>query len=184
MTSLQHVPTQTIISVSDHVSLTTMDNTDLHDLVHHINDPVLYENTLTVPYPYNMEHAERYLAQVRAFEEKEGRQKDWVIRKDGRLIGGIGVLYNFGLNSHKSEIGYWISREYRGMGIMTRSIGAFVSHLFDTTQLIRIEANVFVGNYASARVLEKNHFVLEGTVRTAFVKNGIPKDTWLYGLVK
>jgi RimJ/RimL family protein N-acetyltransferase len=130
-----------------------------------------------------MDHAKSYLQHVRAFEEKEDVQKDFVIRKDGKLIGGVGVLYNFGVHSHKSEIGYWMSREFRGEGIMTDAIGAFVRHLFDTTQLVRLEANVFIGNHGSARVLEKNQFVLEGTLRAAFIKEGTPKDTWLYARV-
>ena len=173
-----------LITVDDHISLSRLEITDLPDLVYHINDPILYENTLTVPYPYTVEHAEKYLDHVREFEAKEGIQKDWIIRRDGKLIGGIGALYNYGILSHKSEIGYWLSREHRGMGIMTTVIGAFVTHLFTSTQLIRIEANVFVGNHGSARALEKNNFQLEGIVHSAFIKNGVPKDTWLYARLK
>lgn len=174
----------TEIPVSSEIVLDSLKAADLPDLVYHINDPVLYENTLTVPYPYTLGHAESYLSYIVVFEEKEGLQKDWVIRYKDKVIGGIGVLYNFGVQSHKSEIGYWLSRDYRGTGIMTLVVGAFVSHLFSSTNLIRIEANVFVGNHGSARVLEKNQFVLEGTISAAFVKNGIPKDTWLYALVR
>lgn len=174
----------TEIHITDDLLLDSLTATDLNDLVFHINDPVLFENTLTVPFPYTMEHAESYLSYVKAFEEKEGIQKDWVIRYKGRLIGGIGVLYNFGVHSHKSEIGYWLSRDFRGTGMMTQVIGAFVEHLFGTTNLIRIEAHVFIGNISSARVLEKNHFVLEGTGRATFMKNGKLKDTWLYALIK
>lgn len=174
----------TSIPVIDDIQLSKLEITDLSDLIYHINDPVLYENTLTVPYPYTMEHAEKYLEHVCDFEAKEGIQKDWVVRKDGKLIGGIGVLFNYGLSSHKSEIGYWISREHRGEGIMTAVIGEFVKYLFENTPLIRIEANVFVGNHSSARALEKNNFQMEGIVHAAFIKNGQPKDTWLYAKLK
>jgi RimJ/RimL family protein N-acetyltransferase len=174
----------TTIPVIDDIQLSKLEVTDLSDLIHHLNDPILYENTLTVPYPYMMEHAKKYLEHVREFEAKEGLQKDWIVRKNGKLIGGIGALYNYGISSHKSEIGYWISREHRGIGIMTAVIGAFVDYLFDHTPLIRIEANVFVGNHSSARALEKNNFQLEGIVHAAFIKNGIPKDTWLYAKLK
>ncbi len=174
----------TDIPVTSDILLSSLRIPDLDDLVYHINDPVLYENTLTVPYPYRREHAESYLTHISTFEEKEGVQKDWVIRYQDKVIGGVGVLYNFGLHSHKSEIGYWLSREYRGTGIMTQALGSFVSHLFASTNLIRIEANVFIGNYGSARVLEKNAFTLEGTIRAAFIKKGILKDTWLYAKLK
>jgi len=174
----------TVIRVTEDISLDCLEVRDFPDLVRHINDPVLFENTLTVPYPYTTAHAESYLAHVREFEEKEGIQKDWIIRYQGKLIGGIGALYNYGVHSHKTEIGYWISSEYRGRGFMTKVIGAFVMFLFEERKFIRVEANVFVGNSSSARVLEKNGFVLEGTVRAAFIKNGQVKDTWLYALLK
>lgn len=174
----------TEIHVTPGITLGSLSSADFNDLVYHINDPVLYENTLTVPFPYTLEHAVSYLAHVQAFEEKEGIQKDWVIRNHGKLIGGIGALYNYGIHSHKTEIGYWISRECRGSGVMTQVVGAFVEHLFKTTDLIRIEAHVFIGNHPSARVLEKNGFSLEGITKAAFVKNGLPKDTWQYALVR
>lgn len=179
-----HSAVHTIVHITDDLSLGSLTDADLNDLIYHINDPVLYENTLTVPFPYTIDHAESYVSYVKAFEEKEGIQKDWVIRYQGRLIGGIGALYNFGVYSHKSEIGYWLSRDFRGTGIMTQVVGAFVDHLFKNTDLIRIEAHVFIGNMGSARVLEKNHFVLEGTGRATFMKNGKPMDSWLYALIK
>ena len=174
----------TTIHVTEDLMLSSLQESDVEDLIYHINDPVLYENTLTVPYPYLLEHAKSYLEHVREFEAKEHIQKDWVLRCRGTLIGGIGALYNHGMHAHKTEIGYWISREYRGTGIMTRVVGAFVDHLFSTTNMIRIEAHVFTGNRSSARVLEKNQFILEGTLRAAFLKNGRPRDAWLYARVK
>lgn len=37
---------------------------------------------------------------------------------------------------------------------------------------------------ASARVLEKNGFVREGTLREQCVVNGDVSDTWVYGLIR
>lgn len=174
----------TDIRVNAQLNLTQLHETDLEQLMTQINDPVIYENTLTVPHPYTMEHARSFLEHAREFEKKEGFQKDWVIRHNGTLIGGIGALYNYGVRTHKTEIGYWLGKDWRGKGIMSDVIGAFVSHLFASTLLVRLEAHVFVGNVRSARALERNGFVNEGIAKAAFVKHGVPKDTWQYALVK
>lgn len=172
------------IHINADITLTHLYEADMEDLVLQINDPVIYENTLTVPHPYTMEHAQSFLAHVNEFEEKEGFQKDWVIRHRGKLVGGIGALYNYGVRSHKTEIGYWLGKDFRGKGIMTFVINAFVGHLFAHGMILRLEAHVFVGNMSSAKALEKNGFVNEGVAKASFVKHGVPKDTWQYALVK
>jgi RimJ/RimL family protein N-acetyltransferase len=48
---------------------------------------------------------------------------------------------------------------------------------------LRLEADIFGGNLASARVLEKNGFVREGTRRARIRKDGVARDEWLYAKV-
>jgi ribosomal-protein-alanine N-acetyltransferase len=47
-----------------------------------------------------------------------------------------------------------------------------------------LTAHVFDFNIASARVLEKNGFVLEGLLRKHFRKDGKLVDARIYGLLK
>jgi len=176
--------TPVIIPVTEAIQLSILTEHDLDDLIHCIDDPEVIANTLTIPSPYKREHAEQFLAHVRDFIAEHGFQREWSIRYQDRLIGGIGVLYNHGVNSHRSEIGYWLAKDYRGKGITTAAIGALVNYLFNHTALIRIEAHVFIGNHASAKALEKNGFVLEGTTCATHLKDGEPRDTWQYALIK
>jgi RimJ/RimL family protein N-acetyltransferase len=164
--------------------LTDFRKDDMDVLVRYLNDPELYRNTLSIPYPYAMKNAIAYFRQVRKFEIKYRKRKDWVLRIDNSLIGGVGALLNFGPESHKTEIGYWIASPFRGKGMMSAAVNALVDHLFTDWHFVRLEANVFTHNPASCRVLEKCGFTREGTLKKAFLKDGIYMDSFLYARVK
>lgn len=164
--------------------MTCMRSTDLGRLVLLLNDAVIYRNTLSIPFPYTDKDANEFFRQVARFEEINNLQKDWTIRLDGLLIGGIGLLLNHGLESHKSEFGYWLGQPYRGKGIMSQCVNAFVEHVFANSALIRLEAHVFAHNPPSSRLLEKCGFEKEGLVRSAFLKEGKPLDAYLYAKLK
>ena len=55
---------------------------------------------------------------------------------------------------------------------------------FDTLDLNRVQAEADTRNPASARVLEKLGFVLEGTLREDCVVNGEVSDSWVFGLLE
>ena len=173
------------IDVSDGYHLTVIDYPDADSLVKYLNDKTIYGNTCSIPYPYTIDDANNFITKAIAFEEEHGVQREWAIRnKDGEQIGAIGMLYNYGMASHRSEIGYWIARPYWNQGIMTRVVRTFVRHIFSITDLIRLEALVFEHNEASCRVLEKAGFTQEGFLRNGARKEGKGINVWLYGLVR
>ena len=55
---------------------------------------------------------------------------------------------------------------------------------FDTLDLNRVKAEADTRNAASARVLEKLGFTLEGTLREDCVVNGDVSDSWVFGLLR
>jgi ribosomal-protein-alanine N-acetyltransferase len=66
----------------------------------------------------------------------------------------------------------------------TAAVAAFVPWAFTRFNLARIHANVFAFNGASARVLEKAGFELEGRLRQSAYKNGQLIDQLLYARVR
>lgn len=54
------------------------------------------------------------------------------------------------------EVGYWVSRHHRGMGIATRVLGLLIEPL--SLEQPRIKAEVYPGNRPSIGVLERNGF--------------------------
>jgi RimJ/RimL family protein N-acetyltransferase len=68
-------------------------------------------------------------------------------------------------------MGYFIGEAYWGSGIATEAVRLPTQYICTLPNMVRIQAKVFSDNYASARVLEKNGFILEGTHQQAVYKN-------------
>lgn len=99
------------------------------------------------------------------------------------LIGSCGynVLDPF---AYFGEIGYELHPAYWRQGLMTEAVAALLRFGFEEVGLYRIEANLFKGNLASAGVLTKLGFQLEGTLRERELWNGERFDLEWYGLLR
>lgn len=69
-------------------------------------------------------------------------------------------------------IGYFLAEPYWGKGIAAQAIQLVVKYLFETAEVNRIQAEVMPFNERSKRVLLKNGFTKEGTLRQAHVWSG------------
>jgi RimJ/RimL family protein N-acetyltransferase len=72
------------------------------------------------------------------------------------------------------------SEEFWGRGIMTEAVSEFVNYRFKNFPLHRIYAEAYANHPASARVLEKAGFTLEGRLRKNVFKDGKILDSLLY----
>jgi RimJ/RimL family protein N-acetyltransferase len=66
---------------------------------------------------------------------------------------------------------------------MTDAVKAVSEYAFEELGLHRIFAEPFITNPASARVLEKAGFVIEGTLRASAFKEGHVLDQLLYAKI-
>lgn len=118
-----------------------------------------------------------------------GYAQKWSIRwalvhKDSdQLIGTCGYYW---LNPKDSlaELGYDLSQDAWGKNIMTAAVQTVVKWGFETLEINRIQATVMVDNFGSARVLEKNGFQREGTLRELKIVRGEPRDFWMFSLLR
>jgi RimJ/RimL family protein N-acetyltransferase len=109
----------------------------------------------------------------------------WAIRDEhGSLIGGLGLVNGEAFASHRAEIGYWLGKPHWGGGIMTAVVRRICDIAFAEFGLVKITAHVFSDNVASARVLEKCGFQLEGLLRKHYLKDLKFFDSRLFSLVK
>lgn len=82
----------------------------------------------------------------------------------GKVIGSLGVeeyaeeYYPDLTDLSGREIGYVLSKEYWGQGLMPEAVQAVVRYLFDTVKLDFILVGHFDWNRQSARVIEKCGF--------------------------
>jgi ribosomal-protein-serine acetyltransferase len=82
------------------------------------------------------------------------------------------------------EIGYWLAREARGKGSMTRATRALVDHGFADLGLHRIVLRAATGNRASRAIAERLGFTLEGTLREAEWVNDHFEDLAVYAVLR
>lgn len=100
---------------------------------------------------------------------------------EGKLVGSIGYLY-LDQEDKKTEIGYWLGKEYEGKGFITKSIKVLINYAFDELNLNKIEIGVATENKKSLAIPEKLGFKREGELRDYEYINGRFLDRIVYGL--
>ena len=98
------------------------------------------------------------------------------------VAGNISCMWHKDVYAKTVEVGYFIGENYWGKGIASAAVALMLEAIKKNKEIVRIEAKIFGGNGASARVLEKNNFVLEGIRKNAIFKNGVIADeqVWVY----
>lgn len=129
------------------------------------------------------EAARRYNMMEPEFREK--RLIRWAIarKEDDRLIGTV-ILSNWSKKFASADIGYDLLPAYWGQGIMTEILQKVIAFGFDQMGLNRLEASFVPENIGSKRVLEKNGFSYEGTLKEKWYMNGRYWDGVVMGLLR
>lgn len=152
---------------------------DVSELVPLIGAREVAATTLRIPHPYEEKHAREFLAsQAKEKELRLGIR----LRGGGRLVGGIGLHPE--MEQHRAELGYWIGVPFWGNGYATEAAREVVRYGFEELKLNRIFATHFVGNDASARVLQKIGMRYEGCMRQAVFRWGKFIDLKLYAILR
>ena len=132
------------------------------------------------PNPYGLLDAENFLANVKQQEPRTF----FAIATEAEIIGAIGLAMGVDVHRFTAEMGFWLAEPYWGKGIMTEAVKRFTEYAFERFDLQRIFAEPYISNPASARVLEKAGFTLEGTLRANVFKEGKVLDQYLYARIK
>ena len=136
-----------------------------------------------LPTPYTREHVEKWLSEeVLPNEGTQGLFR--IIRVDGRCVGDVQIRCKEGAYRQDADMGYVLLDECKGQGVMTEAVGRICAEAFATLNLLRISARIYAPNIASRRVLEKNGFQLEGTLRRAVCKGDQVYDMLLFGRLR
>ncbi|MDB6040326.1 MAG: N-acetyltransferase [Verrucomicrobiales bacterium] len=132
------------------------------------------------PHPYSLEDAKAFIKLV----SQENPLKTFAIATPTEAIGSIGLRPGVDVHRKSAELGYWLAEPFWGRGIMSEAVTAFVATAFDRFDLIRIYAELFANNRASARVLEKAGFAFEGRLRANVIKNEEILDSLMFGRIR
>jgi RimJ/RimL family protein N-acetyltransferase len=150
-------------------------------LVEHANNRNVWLNLRDrFPHPYTTRDARKFLAAVIG----QRPECSFAIEVDGAAVGGIGFRIQSDVERIGAELGYWIGETYWGRGIATAAVRAVTEHALAAHDLVRVFALPFAHNRASARVLEKAGFALEGVLRSSAIKDGRVLDQLLYARIR
>lgn len=118
--------------------------------------------------------------------QKKSRVK-WGIFYNSESDTLVGVIEAFDFNQRVDmiTIGYFLAEEHWGKEIASEAVKLVVRFLFEHVKANRIQAEVMPKNEVSKRVLLKNGFKCEGTLRQAALWSGKGiVDLEIYGLLQ
>lgn len=95
---------------------------------------------------------------------EEEQDLTFTIHYRGEVVGLIGYKDTDYVN-RRVELGYWISYDYQGQGIMTRATRKLCEYAFDVLKLHRVQIRCGVGNIASGNIPKRLGFSFEGIER-------------------
>ena len=156
---------------------------DAKDLAAALSNKKIQDNLRDgLPYPYTEQDGADYITAMLSTDENETFA--FAITADSKVVGSISIFRQGNIHRLTAELGYYISEEYWGRGIMTEAVKQICKYVFGNSDIIRIYAEPFEYNAASCRVLEKAGFQYEGTLRNNAVKNGKVIGMKMYSLLK
>lgn len=101
----------------------------------------------------------------------------------GILIGQCSV-FAWNTTFRTVKLGYCFRESSWGRGVATEAVAAVLAWAFDNLDINRVQAETDTRNVASGRVLLKQGFVHEGTLREDCIVSGEISSTHIYGLLR
>jgi ribosomal-protein-serine acetyltransferase len=131
---------------------------------------------------YDLEAAREFirLAQLSAAEKQNQPLGIFVV---GKLVGSVGFV-SFNWTSRRTEIGYWIAKDFEGRGLITKSCRKLIDYAFEKLEMNRIEIRCATENTRSRAIPEKLNFKLDGILRQSEWRHTRFYDMAIYSLLK
>jgi len=157
---------------------------DFISLVQNANNKKIAKNLQNgFPNPYTKKDSKKTIKNILKSYEK-GFVRIFVIDVDGFAAGLIGGSIKMD-RTFIFSFGYWLGEKYWGKGIATKAVRLYIKYVFNTFENVkRIEAFTFTWNKSSQRVLEKNGFKFEGTLRKSYLKDGKILDEYMFSKLR
>jgi ribosomal-protein-alanine N-acetyltransferase len=173
------------VLVSDEIELAKVESDNLDDLFSIYSNERVFEYCGIIP-KHNKETVKNMIGHFERDFNKKSRIKWGVFTKEpNKKLVGIIEVFDFNQKVSMVTIGYFLAEEYWGKGIATKAVRLLIHFLFDKAKVNRIQAEVMTSNEISKRVLLKNGFLMEGTVRQANLWSGKGiVDLEIYGLLQ
>ncbi len=124
---------------------------DVPDLVKHADNKAIADRLERLPSPYTRADAVGFVEII----AQRPDERPYAITLNDRLIGVVGFSYHEG---RPPELGYWLSEEHWGKGLMTEAARGLIDAAQQTHHYDTIGARALADNAGSLNVLEKLGF--------------------------
>jgi ribosomal-protein-serine acetyltransferase len=131
---------------------------------------------------YSIDSAREYINRnLKQFAENGEFSASVVL--DGKIVGNMG-FHHLDTNNKSAHIGYWLTKDAQGKGLMTRCCRVLIEYLFDELNLNRVQINCNVENTKSRAIPERLGFKLEGIHRQVEFFDNRFGDWAIYAMLK
>jgi [ribosomal protein S5]-alanine N-acetyltransferase len=117
------------------------------------------------------------------FQRREAIRWGLLLPGSPRIIGTCGYT-RWNQENHFAVLGYDLATPYWRRGLMSETVATVLRFGFERMALHRVEATVLTGNTASAALLGRAGFQLEGVLRGRALQRETFRDMWMYGLTR
>ena len=160
------------------VALRLLAEEHLDDVAGLLDDPdVLRFTRLPVPPP--ADYARQWLDRYEAGRRDGTREAFAALDDDGRFVG-LALAVDIDREGREVELGYITAPAARGRGVATGMLDALTRWAFDDLRALRVTLIIDVENRASSRVAERCGYVLEGVMRSSYLKDDVRVDAGLW----
>jgi ribosomal-protein-serine acetyltransferase len=97
---------------------------------------------------------------------------------------GLMWLHEWGGPGGSTEIGYFVTREHEGKGLVTRALRALIDHFFVERGVGRVAIGLDVRNERSLAVVRRLGLRPEAVLRSVITVDGAPADLSIFGLLR
>lgn len=172
------------ILIDDNLLLRSYHVEDARDLFHAVNESRAHLRPwlIWVDSTTKQEHSLQFI-QMSLQQQHSQEALALGIFYNRKIIGGIG-MHQWDHVLEKAQLGYWISKEYEGQGIINKCMERFIDFIFDKVGLNKLEIHFIPSNKRSAATAERLGFKVEGVLRDSYVVNGVFTDIIITGLLK
>lgn len=135
-----------------------------------------------VKYMQTVDDFSNYIKRCEQLNLQE-QELNYVILLQGNIVGRIG-LHEINLQHMHASLGYWITTDASGKGIVTRCCSMLIAYAFNVLGLQRIELRASIFNQKSRAIAVNLQFTIEGILRKAELVNGVFHDLCVYSMLK
>ncbi len=159
-----------VIPINEELLLRSWKYEDAKSLAELANDQSIYDHLRDYfPHPYTILDAKAFIASV---NPPASPSIFFAIEYRGYVAGSIGIYFKSDIYKSLAEVGYWIGKPYRNLGLATKAIIACCDYTFRFFPIHKIYAEVFNFNKASLQALKNAGFHEEAVLVEHGQKNG------------